>query len=104
MTQMRRCTLILGGLLASGLMGCSDLSDNPLTALTRTGRDARYFNPQTGHYEWPEEEAPRKRPRTAAIDEAVHESSSPTPSKPITPGAGDNRVFNPMKQQFESPQ
>ena len=101
---MRWCTIILGGLLAGSFAGCSDLSDNPLTALTRTGRDARYFNPQTGHYEWPEEEAPRKRPRTAANDEAVNESSSRAPSKPITPGAGDDRVFNPMKQQFESPQ
>jgi hypothetical protein len=101
---MRWRTIVLGGLLAGTLAGCSDLSDNPLSTLTRSGRDARYFNPQTGHYEWPEEEAPRKRPRTAAIDEAVSESSPRTPSKPITPGAGDDRVFNPMKQQFESPQ
>src|SRR5436190_8636448 len=103
MTQMRSCTFILGGLLASGFMGCSDLSDNPLTALTRTGRDARYFNPQTGHFEWPEEEAPRKRPRTVAIDEAVHESEARPPAKPLTPGSGDDRIFNPMTQQFESP-
>ena len=80
------------------------MSDNPLGVLARSGRDARVFNPQTGHYEWPEEEAPRKHPRTAAIDEAVHESTERTPSKPLTPGSGDTRVYDPMKQQFVSPQ
>lgn len=100
---MRLSSILLGGLLAGSLSACSDLSDNPLHALTRTGRDARVFNPQTGQYEWPKEETPRPRPRTVAIDEAVRESSSSTPSKPLTPGAGDDRVYNPMKQQFESP-
>lgn len=100
---MRLRPTLLCGLLAGTLAGCSDLSDNPLSVLTRTGRDARVFNPQTGHYEWPEEEAPRKRPRTVAIDEAVRESESSPRSKPLTPGAGDDRVFNPMTQQFESP-
>ena len=100
---MRLRTILFGSLLAGTLAGCSDLSDNPLTVLSRSGRDARTFNPQTGHYEWPEEEAPRKRPRTAAIDEAVHESEARPPAKPLTPGSGDDRVFNPMTQQFESP-
>ena len=100
---MRGPAILLGVLLAAALAGCSDLSDNPLGMLARSGRDARYYNPQTGHYEWPEEETPRKRPRTAALDAAVRESETPTPSKPITPGAGDDRVFNPMTQQFESP-
>src|SRR3954454_21956025 len=100
---MRRPAIYFAALLAASLAGCSDLSDNPLHALSRSGRDARVFNPQTGHYEWPEEEVPRRRTsRTAALDEAARESS--TPSKPITPGAGDNRVFNPMKQQYETPQ
>ena len=98
--------IFLAGLLAVTFAGCSDLSENPLHTLARSGHDARYFNPQTGRYEWPEDTAPRRTPRTAAIDDAVSESETPaetTPAKPFTPGAGDDRVYDPMKQRFESP-
>jgi hypothetical protein len=101
---MRRCTFLPYALLAIGLAACSDLSNNPLDTLARSGRDARYFNPQTGHYEWPEEEAPHRPARSAAIDQAVRESNTRSAEKPVTPGAADGRVFNPMKQQFEPPQ
>lgn len=53
-----------------------------------TGRDARAYNPQTGRYEWPDEDPAPRRAK---------------PPQPIDPAAGapEERAFDPKKRAFE---
>jgi len=67
------------------------------TNLFASGRDARFFNPQTGQYEWPKESA-STTPRANLREER--------PAKPSRGGllnSGDERVFNPQTGRYEWP-
>ena len=68
--------------------GCGSLERSNLFA---TGRDARTFNPQTGRYEWPDDE-PARSPST-------RRASPPPERKDAAPD--DGRAFNPQTGRFE---
>ena len=73
---------------AAGLLaGCGSLDRSNLFA---TGRDARTYNPQTGRYEWPEDEPSKPRPSAAR----------PAPER-TGAGPDDGRAFNPQTGRFE---
>ena len=73
--------------------GCGSLDRSELFA---TGRDARTYNPQTGRYEWPDDE-PSRRP---AQSRAAARGSHAAPERNDI-GPDDGRVFNPLKGRFE---
>ena len=79
-------------LAALSLAGCGSLD---LPDLAATGRDARTYNPQTGRYEWPDNEPARQpaKPRVKARDDAPADAAKPS----------DGRDFNPQTGRFESP-
>ena len=78
------------------LSGCAE-PDTALRNLTRSGRDARYYNPATGRYEWPDEDTAPRRPRKAdAIGATLREQE-----KPAAPD--DGRNYNPQTRQFDPP-
>lgn len=79
--------------LAFSVAGCSSL-DNPLSALNpfRSGRDARVYNAQTGEYEWPKEEAARRRSRPAGASGAT--TTAPQQKR------GDGRYFDAQKNEW----
>ena len=90
--KIERNAVLIG--IACVLAGCSSLDPSELLA---TGRDARTYNPQTGRYEWPEDE-PARRPAQARVSSrgniAAPERNDSEPE--------DGRVFNPQKGRFES--
>ena len=92
--------MLLRMIAASALLalcGCAD-PDSTLRDLTRTGRDARYYNPQTGRYEWPEEDAPRRPRKAAAVSAALREQESPARATPDI-----ERPYNPQTGRFDPP-
>ena len=76
------------------LAGCGSLDRSDLFG---TGRDARAYNPQTGRYEWPDDE-PARRP---AKPRAVPRGNAAAPERNDA-GPDDGRVFNPQKGRFEN--
>lgn len=86
-----RLTLV-GALLAVG--GCSAPS-SPTQQLFRTGQDARVYNAMTGRYEWPDEPAALRHPRTR--ERLSGDAGSAQPS------AGNERIYNAQNGRFEAP-
>ena len=77
------------------LSGCAE-PDSALRTLANSGRDARYYNPATGRYEWPDT-APRSPRKADAIGATLREQE-----KPAAPD--DGRIYNPQTRQFDPPQ
>ena len=84
----------IGALVA--VSGCAD-PDTTLRDLTRTGRDARYYNAQTGRYEWPDDDAPRRPRKSEAVSATLREQENPA-----APSDAE-RPYNPQTRQFDPP-
>ena len=69
--------------------GCHSL-DNPLSGfrIFQTGRDARTFNPQTGEYEWPRDDAPRPKSKAAPPSGAATATPAPKSDSRFSDGCG----------------
>ena len=87
---MFRCSI----LLALAFAGCVNPDDDALRSLTRSGHDARYYNPATGRYEWPEDETPRGPRKSEVVGAALREQEEPAEE--------DARAYNPQTRQFDS--
>jgi len=74
------------------LAGCNSL-DNPFANLFKTGKDARVYNPQTGQFEGPAENATPRPQKSAAIASAL--SATPAPQH-----ESDGRYFDPQKNEW----
>lgn len=80
------CAAVLG-------TGCSPFSDtgDPFAS----GRDGRYYNPQTGRYEWdnsaPKPRRPNRAPQVSAALQQAEENRTPT----------DGRVYNMQSGRYE---
>lgn len=74
-----------------GIGACSPIERD----LFASGRDARVYNPQTGRYEWPEEDRPARRRKSAAV------ASTQRETKPEATPSGDGRVYDLEKGRYE---
>ena len=76
------------------LAGCGSLDRSDLFG---TGRDSRTYNPQTGRYEWPDDE-PSRQPAKRRVSSRLNDAS---PERKDA-GPDDGRVFNPQTGRFEN--